>query len=100
MGAHEVEMWQEALWQRDAWLRETAMAATVPALASSLVTMTQFVEHPSIEAAQRIVCQLDCVSDDESCDAATRAICALLARSWLYGPEAACDFQPALRNPR
>ena len=99
MGARGVEMWQEALWQCDAWLRETAMAAQAPALASTLVAITQFIEQPSPEVAQRIVCQLDCASEDESCDAATRAICALLARSWLYGSEAACGFRP-LRESR
>ncbi len=86
------------IWELDLWLTETALAASAPALASSLVAMTQFAERPSPAAAQRIVCQLDCASEDESCDPATRAICALLARCWLYGPDAAaCDWRGSFR---
>jgi hypothetical protein len=78
--------------ESDFRLQETALMAHTPALASCLVAMTQFAEAPTSEIAQRIVCHLDCASEDESCDAATRAICALLARCWLYGPDAvSCD---------
>jgi hypothetical protein len=69
----------------DLHLVETALMASAPALASCLVAMTQFAESPMPANVQRIVCHLDCASEDESCDAATRAICALLARCWLYG---------------
>lgn len=85
-------------WEPDLWLLETALCAEAPALAASLVAMTKFAEAPSPELAQRIVCHLDCASEDESSDAATRAICALLARCWLYGPDAAaCDWRGSYR---
>jgi hypothetical protein len=69
-------------------LMATALASRSPALASTLVTITRFVERPSAAEAQRVVCQLDCAGEECS-EPATRAICQLLARCWLYG-NAAC----------
>lgn len=76
--------------EHEVWLTAVAQATRSPALANCLLGMTQFVERPSAAAAQRIVCLLDCAAEDTHSDAATQAICALLARLWLYGPESAC----------
>ncbi|GAB4056955.1 hypothetical protein [Uliginosibacterium sediminicola] len=68
-----------------ALLSDLALASRTPALASTLLAMTRYMEWPTEGAAQAIACHLDCVAEDEDCDAATRAIAALLARCWLYG---------------
>jgi hypothetical protein len=53
------------------------------ALAAALFAMTRYAESPRAAVAQMVVCHLDCVADDERCDALTREVCAALARRWL-----------------
>jgi len=69
-------------------LEELALRSHSPSLGVALLALTRFVEHPEKGSPEAIACQLDCVADDESCDAATRAIAALLTRCWLYGEPA------------
>lgn len=67
------------------FLRELAGRCGVPALANCLLRMSCFAEAPNEAEAQVIVCQLDCVADETTCDAATRALASMLARCWLRG---------------
>lgn len=87
MGAPEIELWSAS----------SERLAAETRLAACLLAMTQFVEQPCGWGAQRIVCLLDCLAEDTTSDAATRAIATLLAQRWMFGAEAGCEavLQPA-----
>ncbi|MGC3961901.1 MAG: hypothetical protein QM803_00885 [Rhodocyclaceae bacterium] len=69
-------------------------AARFSALAAALFAMTRYAESPRLAVAQMVVCHLDCVAEDERCDALTREVCAALARRWMGHAVGDCPAFP------